>query len=160
MKHIILALCLSFVAMSASAANIRVQKVKTLGVMKHKVIFQSTDLKKVRGSKLLKGKIVAQWGTEVFEVATGLYACNKNNYCKLSDYETNATYRKCVINKEKKVQCRGRLGSSSYGNSSGDVISYENPDEVYDEYNRDRHHYDEVNEFPARVSGEFDDIHF
>lgn len=160
MKHLFLGLCLSFISLNLFAAEVRVQKVKTLGPMKHKVIFQSTDLKKIRGSQLLKGKLVAQWGLHVFEVATGYYACNKNLYCKLTDYDRVDTFEKCVVKKNKKVACRGRLGGGNTQGTSNDEIRYENPDEVYDEYNRDRHHYDEVNEFPARVGGEFDDIHF
>lgn len=160
MKHILICLGLTLMSLNLFAAEVRVQKVKTLGALKHKVIFQSTDLKKIRGSNLLKGKIVTQWGVHVYEVTNGFYACNKDLYCKLTDFERLATFEKCTVTKNKKVQCRKRIGGHNYNGSSDTEISYENPDEVYDEYNRDRGHYDQVSEFPARVSGEFDDIHF
>lgn len=160
MKQVFLCLSLAFISLNISAAEVRVQKVKTLGSMKHKVIFQSTDLKKIRGSKLLKGKIVAQWGLYVFEVATGYYSCDKRDYCKLTDYDTVGTFEKCTVKSNKKVKCSNRIGGGSYQGPSDNEITYENPDVVYDEYNRDRGHYDQVDEFPARVSGEYGDIHF
>lgn len=143
----------------SSFANVyRVQKVKTLGSLKHKVIFQSTDLKKIKNSNVLKGKLVSQWGTQVYEVVNGLYACNQNNYCKLTDYERIATFEKCVV-KAKKVSCSKKIGGNSSTAGSDEIIVHDSPDSVYDEYDH-RRNYDEYSEFPVRVNGEFDDVTF
>ncbi|MFP5386214.1 MAG: hypothetical protein ACLGHN_09055 [Bacteriovoracia bacterium] len=161
MKKTLSVILLSLFALSAFSAEYRVQKVKVLGPMKHKVIFQSTDLKKVRGSNVLKGKLVAQWGLHVFEVVTGFYTCNQRNSCKLTDYERVATFEKCIVKSKKRVECRKRLGGNSYsGSNAGDVIVYDDPDSVRDDYNGNRDSYDNYSEFPVRVDGEFDDVTF
>lgn len=155
MKLALLCLALVF-SLQSQAAELRVKQVKTLGPMKHKVIFQSTNLKKVRNSKYLEGKIVAQWGLYVFEVASGYYSCNNKNVCSLVDYRSVATFEKCTVTKNKRVRCSRPLsGGNDYTGTSGE-ITYENPDEVYDEYNNNRDHYDSYDEFPARGNGSFD----
>ena len=60
-------------------ASFSIVKVKELGPMRNKVIFQSLDLKKIKGTSVVKGKLVARWGTQVFEVVEGFYQCNKKN---------------------------------------------------------------------------------
>lgn len=161
MKKIISIILISMFAFSAFSAEYRVQKVKVLGPMKHKVIFQSSDLKKVRGTNALKGKLVAQWGLHVFEVVTGFYTCNRNSRCKLTDYERVATFEKCEVKSRKKVECRNRLGGGSYTGSNSDVIVYDDPDSVRDDYYGNRNGgYDDYSEFPVRVDGEFDDVTF
>lgn len=157
---ILLALSISLLSMGAFASELRVQKVKTIGDLKHKVIFQSKDLKRVKGTNVITGKIVARWGVHVYEVATAYYECNKNLVCKFFDYETAATYEKCEVKSAVKVECRSRLAGETYSGNSGEIISYENPDEVYDEYGGRRSSYDEYTEFPVRIPGEFDYINF
>jgi len=156
MKLALMCLALVF-SFNSEATNLRVKKVKTIGVMKNKVIFQGTNLKKVRNTNYLQGKIVAQWGTQVFEVLTGYYSCNKKDVCTLAKYETVATFQKCTVSKNKRVRCSRPLGSGSAGADLRGDVTYENPDEVYDEYNNNRNHYDSYDEFPARDnSGGFD----
>lgn len=161
LMNVLFALMIMSVSVSALAENFRVQKVKTLGPMKHEVIFQGKDLRKVKGTNLLKGKMVARWGVHVYEVATAFYACNSKNYCRFSGYERVATFEKCDVINKKKVQCRRRIAADSYSSDdSRDEVSYENPDEVYDEYDHRRdHHLDYYPEFPVRVPGEYDDHH-
>lgn len=143
------------ISLSSFGSEYRVQRVKTLGPMKNKVIFQSTQLKKVKNSNVLKGKLVLQWGLHVYEVVTGLYACNKNNICKLTDFERVTTFEKCEV-KRNQVKCRKKISGDTSTSSSTEIIIYENPDDVSDEYDRARR--DEDADFPARVDGEFDDI--
>lgn len=160
MKKTIFAVLISILALSAFGAGYRVQKVKVLGSLQHKVIYQSTDLKKVRGTNVLKGKLVTQWGTEVFEVVTGYYACNSSNVCKLTEYDRVATYRKCVVRNSKKVECRSRIGGDNY-TGDRDIIINESPDRVYDEYDNGRRNgYDDYSEYPERDNGswEYGDI--
>lgn len=125
--------------------------------MKNKVIFQSTDLKKVKNTNVLKGKLVSQWGLHVYEVVTGFYACNRTNNCKLTDYERVATFEKCEV-KAKKVSCRKRIGGDSHAANSEEIIIHGSPDSVYDEYDHSRR--DQESDFPVRVEGEFDDVSF
>lgn len=156
MKKTMFVALISLLSLNSFAAEYRVQKVKTLGVMKHEVIFQSKDLKKVRGTNVLKGKIVAQWGLHVFEVANGFYACNKNNFCKLTDFETIATFEKCTV-KKSKVECRKRL-SGEASTVRGDVLVQEDVDSARDEFSPSYRSEDDLNEFPVRVKDEFDGI--
>jgi hypothetical protein len=155
----LLALMITFVSINSFSAEYRIQKVKVLGPMKHKVIFQSIDLKKIKRSNVLKGKLVIQWGVHVFELVNGLYSCDKRNLCKLSDYERLATFEKCTVKGGKKVECRKRLngGPSSEGPSS-EVIINDVPDSVKDDMHRDSRNDDSESEFPVRINGEFDDI--
>lgn len=155
-----LALAVFFTFDVSHATEIRVQKVRTIGAMKHKVIFQSKDLKQVRGQNYLKGKIVAQWGVNVFEVVKGIYTCNRNLSCRMVDYEHIATFEKCTV-KNNKVACRRQLDGSRYtSNPNSDVVVAENPDSTEGEFGGRDSHYDRYEEFPARVGGEYDDIHF
>lgn len=161
MMNVLFALLLMSLSGRTLAENFRVQRVKTLGPMKHEVIFQGKDLRKVKGTNLLRGKIVARWGVHVYEVATAFYTCSSKNYCRFSDYERVATFEKCEVLSKKKVECRRRIAGDTYSSDdSSDVISYENPDEVYDEYGGRRGHYEDYPEFPVRVPGEYDDIQF
>ncbi len=136
-------------------AEYRVQKVRTIGGLKNKVIFQSTDLRKVRGKNLLKGKLVAQWGTHVFEVLNAYYACDRRNFCKLDSSTRVATFEKCEVKSPLRVECRKRLIDRGQGGSSPEIIIHDDPDST-DEWQRDPRNDEE--DFPARVDGEFDDI--
>lgn len=126
-------------------------KVKELGPMKTKVIFQSLDLKKIKGTSVLKGKLVARWGTQVFEVVEGFYQCNKNNVCRLTDYNRIATFESCIV-KNNKVACRNKLASESTWNGSLDIKIDSSPD------NRDDSSRDSSADFPVRITDEFSDI--
>ena len=143
------------VSLSSFAAEFKVQKVKTLGAMKHKVIFQSRDLKPVKGTNILKGKIVAQWGLHVYEVVTGLYACNKNLSCKLTDFERIATYQSCKVVESAKVECRKRIAGDSTTISNDGVVISDDPDRIYDDMTRD---LEVEGDFPVRSKDEFDGI--
>lgn len=158
-----LTLAVFFTLNLAHATDIRVQRVRTLGAMNHKVIFQSKDLKQVRGTNYLAGKLVVQWGTEVFEVVKGIYACNRNLSCRMVDYKHVASFRQCIV-KGSKVACRGQFSGRAYNEGPrSDVVVAENPDAVEDEFGGRGHRndsYDRYDEFPARVGGEYDDIQF
>jgi hypothetical protein len=155
----IFAALISVASINCLATEYKIQKVKTLGPMKHKVIFQSANLKKLKGTNILKGKLVAQWGIHVYEVVSGFYSCNRNNLCKLTDYERVATFEKCIVKSEVKIECRKRIGVSSPGNSSDVVVVDDGPDSIKDDMHRDRYN-DEYSEFPVRIGGEYSDINF
>lgn len=137
----------------AGAAELRVVKVKELGPMKHKVIFQSLDVKRIKNSDVLRGKLVAQWGKQVFEVVTGYYTCNKSNVCKLTDYERVATYESCKV-KNNKVACTKKIAGDT-STDSRDVIINGNPDGLEDGFDRDN---GVDTDFPVRIQDEFSDI--
>lgn len=157
MKKMSLTVLATLFAASSFAAEYRVQKVKVLGPMKNTVIFQSTDLKKVKKSNVLKGKLVVQWGLHVYEVVNGLYACNAQNVCKLSDFERVASFEKCEVKNKTKVVCSKRLAGST-GSRDAEVTIQDGPDYSNDDYRRERRFDDEQAEFPVRVPGEFDDV--
>lgn len=138
----------------AGAFDLKLVKVKELGPMKNKVIFQSSDVVKIKGSNMVRGKLVAQWGTQVFEVVTGHYTCNKSNICKLTDYERVATYESCKV-KNNKVTCSKKLAGDEDLNASRDVMTTENPDALDDGSVRDN---GADSDFPVRISDEFSDI--
>lgn len=151
MKKTVFGILISLMALSAFSAEYRVKKVQTLGPLKHKVIFQSTDLKKIKNSNVLKGKLVTQWGVHVYEIVNGLYSCDKKNVCTLTDYERVATFEKCVVRSPKRVDCKKRIGGSNYtGGDSRDIFINESPDTVYDEYDNGRRGYDHYSEYPER----------
>lgn len=132
-------------------ASFSIVKVKELGPMRNKVIFQSLDLKKIKGTSVVKGKLVARWGTQVFEVVEGFYQCNKNNVCRLTDYNRIATFESCIV-KNNKVACRNNLASESTWNGASDIKIDSSPDSIEDSTN------DNSVDFPARISDEFSDI--
>jgi hypothetical protein len=147
-------------SLSSFASSYRVERVRTLGPLKTKVIFQSKDLKKIKRSNVLKGKLVTQWGTDVFEVVQGFYSCNSKNFCRLTDFERIATYKKCVVKKNIQVECQVKLGggSSSALSASSEIIILDNPDSVSDEFSRRNLGDESETDFPARVQDEFDGI--
>ncbi len=150
---IIIGLVALFAMSTLSAAEIKLQKVTEIGVMKHPVIFQSSDVLAVKKSNIVRGKIVSKWGTQVFEVGTGYYSCNTKNFCKLADYERVAMFESCIV-KKNKVSCSKKISGES-NNDSRDVIINGNPDEVSDSLGNGN---DDLNEFPARIDNEYSDI--
>lgn len=150
-------LLIALTSLSAIASDYRIRRVETLGVMNHRVIFQSRDLKKVKNSNHLVGKIVIMWGTEVFEVVDGLYTCSAKNFCTLQTYKHVATFRKCAV-KAKKVNCTQPISGRDFSGETNDIRVYEDPDRVYDEYDNGRDNWDSSPEFPVRVNDEFEGI--
>lgn len=144
---------------ASAAEQLTLVKVTEIGVMKNKVIFQSKSVKKVKGTNLVKGKLVAQWGLHVFEVVNGFYSCNKKNICKLTDYERVATFESCVV-KNQKVKCSKKIaGEDGPSNDERDVIL--SPDGMDDGSHRDnqRESIDELeNEFGSSINAEADII--
>lgn len=143
----------AMVAMSSVfAADVKIQKVKTIGALKHKVIFQSKDVKAIKNSNVVYGKVVAAWGLYVYEVANAYYTCNEQLVCKLSEVKNVAMYESCTV-KNNKAVCKNKISGDSTA-SSGDV-SVENPDAVGSEFG-DRDSYGEYeSEFPVRIVDEF-----
>lgn len=153
------ALLVLFVSFASTAAEYRIRRVDTLGSMKHRVIFQSRDLKKVKGTNALTGQLVIMWGTERFQIVDGFYTCSDKNFCKLYDYKHVAMFEKCVV-KKKKVECAKPVSGRYDDSSSSDIRVYENPDHIYDEYDNGRDHWDYAPEFPVRINDEFPGLHF
>lgn len=155
----VVALFLSLVSISDSMAKeIKLVKVEELGPLKHKVIYQSSNVKSVKGSNDVRGVLVARWGLYVYEVVDGHYSCNDKLVCKLTNYKRIATFESCEV-KAKKVKCSKRLSGDS--NTSGydrDVSVSEDPDAVYNEYDNQRGGYDSYPEFPIRVTDEYSDL--
>lgn len=144
------------IAVNSFGADLTIQKVKEIGPLKTKVIFQSTKVKQVKRSNLVKGSIIAQWGTEVFEVIDGYYKCNTKGVCKLVEHERVATYSLCVVKKQKAV-CTNKISGSDEASYSSDLVIAGNPDEVSDALTNDRYN-DENSEFPVRIQDEYSDI--
>ncbi|SRR5690606_23875982 len=158
--NFVLALLVALVSFSALSADYRIRRVHTLGDLQHKVIFQSRDLKKVKGTKALTGQLVVMWGTQRYQIVDGFYTCSEKNFCKLYDYQHVAMFEKCVV-KKKKVECAGPVTGRSYEySSSNDIRVYEDPDRVYDEFDNGRDHWDYEPEFPVRINDEFPGLHF
>ena len=151
------ALILSLVFISGvQASELRLQKVKEIGVTNTKVIFQSTNVVRVNKTNIVKGKIIAQWGTEVFEVINGLYSCNTKNVCKLVDHERVATYKLCIIKKYNAV-CTQKISGDSELSESSDIVVLDNPDAVNGDYDHSRDN-NEYSEFPVRIQDEYSDL--
>lgn len=141
---------------STQAAELKIQKVKTIGDFNHKVLFQSSDVKLVKKSNIVTGKIVAQWGVHVYEVAEAFYTCSAKNVCKLSSYSTIGMYESCKV-KAKKAVCFNKISGPSYISDARDLVVAENPDSVSD-YGSDNSDYDYSVEFPARIVDEFSGV--
>lgn len=161
MKNISLlfTLLITLTSLQALAADYRIRRVDTLGNLQHKVIFQSRDLKKVRGTNALTGQLVLRWGTIRFQIVDGFYTCSAKNFCKLYDYRHVAMFEKCAV-KKKKVECAKPVSGRYDSSSSNDISVYENPDHVYDEYDNGRDSWDSYPEFPVRINDEFPGLHF
>lgn len=142
---------------STQAAELKIQKVKAIGDFGHKVVFQSTDVKLVKKSNMVTGKIVAQWGLHVYEVANAYYTCSAKKFCKLSSYETVGMYESCSV-KNKKAVCFNKISGPSELSDSRDVIVTENVDSVGSEFGNDNSDYDYNSEFPARIVDEFSGV--
>lgn len=155
MKLLITLAVLIFVSITGHAATVKIRTVKTLGPMKHKVIYQSRDLKKVQGTNLLKGKLVTQWGTQVFEVVTGYYKCDSYKVCTLTDYDRHASFEKCAV-KRNRVECSKPISSKFESDSKDVVITSNSNDLSYDEYgNNSSSNYGNDDEFTVNVDNEF-----
>lgn len=150
---IIIGLVALFAMSTLSAGEIKLQKVSAIGVVKHKVIFQSSDVKFVKKSNIVRGKIVSKWGTNVFEVGTAYYLCNEKNFCKFVDYDRVAMFESCIV-KNNKVACSKKITADSSG-VTNDVNASENPDAVSDSFESVN---DDLNEFPARIQDEYSDL--
>ena len=152
-------LCLTLLAITLSTmaqTPYSIVKVKELGPMKTKVIFQSLELKKIKGTSVIKGKLVARWGTQVFEVVDGFYQCNKNNFCRLTDYNRIATFESCIV-KNNKVACKNKLVSDAAWPGALDIKIDPSPDST-DYPSRDNSSEDNSFDFPARITDEFSDV--
>lgn len=155
MKFFLSLTLLTFSVTTLAQAPYSIVKVKELGPMKTKVIFQSLDLKKIKGTSVLKGKLVARWGTHVFEVVEGFYQCNKNNVCRLTDYNRIATFESCLV-KNNKVACKKNLANDVDWTESSDVKIDSSPDSTDDSINDSS--VDNSVDFPVRITDEFSDI--
>lgn len=139
---------------STQAAELKIQKVKTIGDLEHKVLFQSSDVKRVNKSNIVKGKIMAAWGLHVYEVADAFYTCSAKNVCKFSDYQTVAMFESCTV-KNKTGICFDKISGGSDLSNSRDFIMTENPDSVGAEFGNAYNSSDEYSEFPVRIVDEF-----
>lgn len=159
MRNFLIALSI-FASFNVFSSEIKVQKVTTIGGLKHKVIFQSLDVKNI-GNSYIEGMIVARWGTEVFEVANAYYKCDQSLYCRFHSYKSVATYKLCDVNtKTNKVVCVKKISGNNDDLYARDVVVSENPDAIYDEYNNGRNSDYYYPEFPIRIEDEFSDLVF
>lgn len=155
-------LTLGFVLFSAgaSANGLKVKRVTVLGPMKHKVIYQSQELKKTKSKSVYTGKLVAKWGEHVYEVVKGSYEC-KASVCELVDYTRLATFESCTVRKDK-VSCKDKISGDTddfSGNSNDDIV-YENPDEVSDSLGNSRSdEFDYGERSSGSVYDEFGDLY-
>lgn len=159
MKRFLPAILIAGMMFTANASEeITLIKVKELGLMKNKVVFQSKKVKKIKGTNVVKGKLIAQWGLHVFEVVQGSYTCNTKNICRLSDYERVATFESCVI-KNQTAKCSKKIsGDDSSINTDREITVF--PDGTLDEYdNNSRESIDETSdEFGSSINAEADII--
>lgn len=114
-----------------NAAEVSLIKVKELGLMRHKVIYQSPNFTKVKNTNAVTAKLIAQWGVHVFELVNGLYICNTKRICKLKDYQRIATYESCIVSGSK-VKCSKKIGGGNSDASTNDGSISENPDSTDD----------------------------
>lgn len=150
---LVVALLAMVAVSSVSAADLKLQKVKTIGALKHKVIFQSKDVKALKNSNVVYGKVVAAWGLHVYEVANAYYTCNEQLACKLSEVKNVAMYESCTV-KNNKAVCKNKISGDSSSSNSGDVV-VENPDAVGSEYGSRDSYGEYDSEFPVRIVDEF-----
>ena len=146
MKGILSVILVSLVMISTAFAGekLTLTKVKTLGVMKNEVIFQSKNVKKVKGTNVVKGKLVVQWGLHVYEVVTGFYTCNTKNICRLTDYERVATFEKCVV-KNQSVKCTKKIaGDEASSTRDSDIVI--SPDGLLESETNSRESIDELSD--------------
>jgi len=159
MKRFLSAIIVAGMMFSANASEeLTLIKVKELGLMKNKVVFQSKKVKKIKGTNVVKGKLIAQWGLHVFEVVQGHYACNTKNICRLTDYERVATFESCTI-KNQTAKCTKKIsGDDSSISSDREITVF--PDGALDEYdNSSRESIDEVSDdFGSSINAEADII--
>ena len=148
----------TFTSLSSFAADYRIRRVETLGTMKDKVIFQSRDLKAIRGSKSLVGQLVLRWGTHRFQIVDGFYTCSPKNFCTIADYKHVAMFEKCVVVKKNKVDCAKPVSGRYSSNESSDIRVYEDVDSVRDEFGSNGDTWYESPDFPVHVSDEFGGI--
>lgn len=159
MKRFLPVILVAGLIFSANASeNLTLVKVKELGIMKNKVVFQSNKVKRIKGSNVVKGKLIAQWGIHVFEVVQGLYVCNSKNICRLNDYERIATFESCTIKKQT-AKCNKKIsGDDTSISADRDITVF--PDGPLDEYgNNSRESIDEISdEFGSSINAEADII--
>ncbi len=146
------------------ASLYQIKKVKTVGVMNTKVIYQSSKLFTNKSTNALSGIMVLKWGTQVFEIVKGNYICDQNKQCRYTSHKRLSSYEKCeVYSKIDSVYCWAKIEQST-GNIDPDLVVDDRPDAIDDTYYRNAetgiHYDDNYPEFPARIRGEFDDIPF
>lgn len=139
------------------AGELKVEEVKTLGLMKHKVIFQERILKKVKGEKIYSGKLIARWGTQVYELVEGFYSCDLKKSCELVEYERIATFESCVVEGER-AECHTVISRDTYSSSSdyddstvgvsfGEVDEFPSRSRISDrDYDGEQRSYDEYDD--------------
>ena len=126
--------------------------------MVSEVIFQSKNVKKVKNTNIVKGKLVVKWGVHVYEVVAGYYKCDSNNTCRLTDYDRVATYELCTV-KRNTVKCSKKIsGSNSDIASDSDIVI--SPDGNLENENQDsRDSIDGTgDEFGSNINAEADII--
>lgn len=146
---------------NAFDSQFQIQKLATIGPLQHPVIFQSRDLRPLRGSAgLLTGHLVARWGVHVYEVGSVTYDCS-SGICKVKNYARRSTFESCGLNSRQQMICKGQLGASSSADgattpdfSARDLFLRNNIDGTQD-YERPGSRYD-GEEFPGRGQDDID----
>lgn len=142
--------------LQVSANELKIKKVKELGPMKHRVIFQSENLKPTKRKNEYTGLVVLRWGVYVYEAISAKYRCSSDNLCSIVSYERLQTFENCSV-KNNKVKCIKPLSGSSDSSDDSVETDTSSPDLVVDEFDNDRRDSSE-SDFPERSSGEYDDL--
>jgi hypothetical protein len=118
----IIFLCMSFVGMvSVSSAEMTFPEVKSVGLLKHQVIYSSAKYKIKKTDQGTKAyvKMIARWGLEVYEVGVSEFICKTSETCQFNQWISLATYQSCKVTGTN-AKCYGKLGESTGPNSSGE----------------------------------------
>lgn len=135
----------SFVSVFAvnTFANVSITKVKTVGPMKHPVIYASSKFKlKTNGThKQAFVKMIARWRVHVYEVGVAAFSCTSYGNCRYENWTSLALYELYTV-KAKQAACRHRIKaigstSQSYNGGSGYHETYSRDLDRETNYNKD-----------------------
>lgn len=143
----------------ADPVALKLQKLKTINSLGHPVVFQSQDLHYSKSTGAVYGKVISQWGLQVFEVGVVSYKCKESTdtlSCKAVGYQRRAMFEKCVVRGDKAVCSNKIIGSETESSVQPDFKADDLVDSVKDQMHRDQK--DENDEFPARDSDNVDSV--
>lgn len=162
MKQFFVALIIiqSLVLCVHAAAQLKVPRLKTVGVMKNKVIAQTTPefVRKAGRTSILRRFYVARWGVHRYEYGYVNISCT-NQKCELVDKEVRLKFFESCdgLKRNGQPNCTKPLsGSDSYNENDTSQDQRDRPWYACDDYgvncgrNQNERGYDE---FPSRSDG-------